>query len=53
MLYYPGSKTTIADLIVLQRHGRSDSTPAAAGGTVLGICGGFQILGEQLVDPQG
>jgi adenosylcobyric acid synthase len=51
----PGSKTTIADLIVLQKSGMAEAIQhyAAAGGTVLGICGGFQILGQQLVDPQG
>ena len=51
----PGSKTTIADLIVLQRSGMAEAIQnyIAAGGTVLGICGGFQMLGQQVVDPQG
>ena len=51
----PGSKTTIADLIVLQRTGMAEAIQnyIAAGGTVLGICGGFQMLGQQVVDPQG
>ena len=26
---------------------------AAAGGTVMGICGGFQIMGQMLADPEG
>ncbi|MDX2097967.1 MAG: cobyric acid synthase CobQ [Leptolyngbyaceae cyanobacterium bins.59] len=51
----PGSKTTIADLIILQRAGMAEEIQsyAAAGGTVLGICGGFQMLGRMLADPEG
>ncbi len=51
----PGSKTTIADLMVLQKTGMAEAIQdyAAAGGTVLGICGGFQMLGQQLIDQQG
>lgn len=51
----PGSKTTIADLIVLQKSGMAEAIRhyAASGGTVLGICGGFQMLGQLLVDPEG
>lgn len=51
----PGTKTTIADLVVLQRSGMAEAIQsyAAAGGTVLGICGGFQMMGEFLADPEG
>jgi adenosylcobyric acid synthase len=51
----PGSKTTIADLIALQRTGLAEAIQnyAAAGGTVLGICGGFQMMGRMLADPEG
>lgn len=51
----PGSKTTIADLMVLQKSGMAEAIKnyAAAGGTVLGICGGFQMLGQHLADPEG
>ena len=51
----PGSKTTIADLIALTRSGTADAIKdyVAAGGTVLGICGGFQMLGEIVADPEG
>ncbi|MBF2037080.1 MAG: cobyric acid synthase CobQ [Leptolyngbyaceae cyanobacterium T60_A2020_046] len=51
----PGTKTTISDLLVLQRTGMAEAIRnyAAAGGTVLGICGGFQLMGEFLADPEG
>lgn len=51
----PGSKTTIADLIALQRTGLAEQIQdyAAAGGTVMGICGGFQMMGRVLADPEG
>lgn len=51
----PGSKTTIADLLVLQKTGMAEAIQnyAAAGGTVIGICGGFQMLGKYLADPEG
>jgi adenosylcobyric acid synthase len=51
----PGSKTTIGDLLALQRSGMGEAIQnyAAAGGTVLGICGGYQIMGKVLADPEG
>lgn len=51
----PGTKTTIADLMVLKRTGMAEEIQsyAAAGGTVLGICGGFQLMGEYIADPEG
>ena len=51
----PGSKTTIADLIVLHKAGMAEEIQnyVAAGGTVLGICGGYQMLGKILADPEG
>ena len=51
----PGSKTTIADLIILHKTGMAEEIQnyVAAGGTVLGICGGFQMLGKILADPEG
>jgi adenosylcobyric acid synthase len=51
----PGSKQTRADLAWL--HAQGLAAPllrhAAAGGQVLGICGGVQMLGRALHDPQG
>lgn len=51
----PGTKTTIADLMLLHKTGMAAEIQsyAAAGGTVLGICGGFQMLGKMLADPEG
>jgi adenosylcobyric acid synthase len=51
----PGTKTTIADLLLLQRTGMAESLQnyVAAGGTIMGICGGFQMMGQFLADPEG
>jgi adenosylcobyric acid synthase len=51
----PGSKTTIADLQWLQQTGIAATLPTylTNGGTVMGICGGFQMLGTTLSDPTG
>jgi adenosylcobyric acid synthase len=51
----PGSKTTIQDLQCLQASGLAQTIQhyAAQGGTVVGICGGYQMLGQALVDPNG
>ena len=51
----PGSKATAADLAWLRAQGLDQSIAAHAGrgGTVLGVCGGLQMLGEALIDPEG
>ena len=51
----PGSKHTSGDLAWLRRQGLDGAIAqhAARGGTVLGICGGLQMLGEALIDPHG
>jgi len=51
----PGSKHTSGDLAWLRAQGldRAIAAHAAAGGPVLGVCGGLQMLGEALVDPHG
>jgi adenosylcobyric acid synthase len=51
----PGTKTTIADLLVLKESGMAQQiiNYAHSGGTVLGVCGGFQILGKTINDPEG
>ncbi len=54
LLILPGSKNTIEDLIHLQSVDlpRRLIAFAEAGGAVVGICGGYQMLGESLSDPQ-
>ena len=49
----PGSKTTIADLMALHQSGMTQQLQdyVAAGGIILGICGGFQMLGKNVCDP--
>jgi adenosylcobyric acid synthase len=53
LIILPGSKSTVADLDVLRRSGLADAVrEAAAGGTpVLGVCGGYQMLGRRIDDP--
>lgn len=55
MIMLPGSKNTLADLSYLQEHGYAEDIQrlAAAGVPVIGICGGNQMLGEMLYDPEG
>ncbi|MGL5083613.1 MAG: cobyric acid synthase CobQ [Microcoleaceae cyanobacterium] len=51
----PGSKTTIPDLLALQESGMAAEIQRyiAAGGQVMGICGGYQMLGQTVADPYG
>jgi adenosylcobyric acid synthase len=51
----PGSKATIADLAVLRAEGWDIDllAHARAGGRVLGLCGGYQMLGRTIADPDG
>ncbi len=51
----PGSKHTSGDLDWLRAQGLAETVRAHAerGGRVLGICGGLQMLGETLHDPEG
>lgn len=50
----PGSKNTGSDLHWLRAQGldRALAAHAGQGGRVLGICGGLQMLGEALIDPE-
>lgn len=49
----PGSKNTIADLYELRKNGVAQSIVAAhkRGATVMGICGGYQMMGVEICDP--
>ncbi|AMN48409.1 cobalamin biosynthesis protein CobQ [Steroidobacter denitrificans] len=51
----PGTKATIADLKFLRRQGWDIDIAAHVrrGGHVVGICGGFQMLGSSITDPEG
>jgi len=51
----PGSKATAADLAWLRAQGLDQAVAhhAEQGGTVLGVCGGLQMLGEALIDTAG
>ncbi|MBF0293462.1 MAG: cobyric acid synthase [Nitrospinae bacterium] len=55
MLILPGSKNTRADLMWLMESGWKDAIIAYAkrGGRVIGICGGYQMLGQSVDDPDG
>lgn len=50
----PGSKSTIADLEWVRDSGLASAISAAAAGgrTVIGVCGGFQMLGTAIHDPE-
>ncbi len=49
----PGSKSTVADLLWLRRSGLAEAVrrAAAAGTPVIGVCGGYQMLGRLIHDP--
>ncbi|HEX6010518.1 MAG TPA: cobyric acid synthase, partial [Geminicoccaceae bacterium] len=51
----PGSKSTLGDLAALRREGWDVDILAHArrGGWVLGLCGGYQMLGRTIADPLG
>jgi adenosylcobyric acid synthase len=51
----PGTKNTIADLLWLRSVGldRWIRLQHRAGATVIGICGGYQMLGKSVHDPEG
>ncbi|GAA4793615.1 cobyric acid synthase [Actinomycetospora chlora] len=55
LVVLPGSKTTVADLAWLRSTGLADAVTAhaAAGRPVLGVCGGYQMLGRRIHDPHG
>ena len=50
----PGTKTTVEDLEALHKSGMAKQLKqyCAKGGNILGICGGFQMLGKEVRDPE-
>ena len=54
VIILPGSKTTLADLEYLRQTGFEEALNrhVASGGEIVGVCGGFQMLGNELTDPQ-
>jgi adenosylcobyric acid synthase len=55
LVILPGSKATIADLQILRASGLEIDIRAhlRRGGLLLGMCGGYQMLGRTIADPQG
>jgi adenosylcobyric acid synthase len=55
LVILPGSKATIADLASLRANGWDSDIIAYSrrGGRVLGLCGGYQMLGRRISDPDG
>ncbi|MGI2067057.1 cobyric acid synthase [Shewanella sp. MF08487] len=55
LLILPGSKNVRADLAFLRQQGwdKDIDTHLRYGGKVLGICGGYQMLGQSIADPLG
>jgi adenosylcobyric acid synthase len=55
LILLPGSKATRADLGALRRYGwdRDILRHRRFGGAILGICGGYQMLGTRISDPEG
>src|ERR1700744_6542690 len=55
LVILPGSKATIADLAAMRGFGWDADIVAhhRRGGRVLGLCGGYQMLGRSIADPEG
>ena len=55
LVLLPGSKSTLGDLAALRAAGWDIDIAAHVrrGGWVLGLCGGYQMLGARISDPQG
>ncbi|WP_257541304.1 cobyric acid synthase [Sphingobium sp. CFD-1] len=55
LVILPGSKATVADMQAMRAQGWDIDILAhhRRGGAVLGICGGYQMLGRRIADPHG
>ena len=54
LVIIPGSKTTVADLAWMRERGLDSAVESSRGRGVplIGICGGYQMLGRKILDPQ-
>ena len=55
IIILPGTKATLDDLLELRRNGCAQAIQRAhrEGKMIIGICGGYQMLGETILDPDG
>ena len=55
LIILPGTKNTMGDLLWMRQNGLEASILKAhkAGTTVFGVCGGYQMLGNSIADPDG
>jgi len=55
IIILPGTKATLDDLLELRRNGCAQAIQRVhrEGKTVVGICGGYQMLGQTVNDPEG
>lgn len=55
IILLPGTKSTLSDLYELRRNGVAQAIQRAGrrGATVFGICGGYQMMGQEVCDPDG
>ncbi|MBQ6575594.1 MAG: cobyric acid synthase [Lachnospiraceae bacterium] len=55
LVIIPGTKNTISDMNWLEESGMADAlrSYASGSGIVIGICGGYQMLGMSISDPEG
>ena len=55
LIFLPGTKSTIADLVWLRESGLESAIlqQAAHGTLIFGVCGGYQMLGQRILDPDG
>ncbi len=55
LILLPGTKSTISDMKALRENGLEAAVKKAAscGTPIFGICGGYQLLGKEISDPDG
>ena len=55
LIIIPGSKNTVSDLLYLRENGieKAVITAVQNGTSLIGICGGYQMLGNKILDPFG